>query len=1145
MHRSGQRSANGTSGYNKNTDSKMLNQPVPQSLSPSYSAATEQNPNRSYSDQHAEPSTESIFSHLVDPPAVYRAIPFWSWNDRLDPQEIRRQVREMKQAGLGGFIMHARAGLETPYMGEEWMECIAAGIEEGQQLGMQVWCYDENGWPSGFADGVVPELGLDYQQKWLRMEKVDHTPAHSLDQQSATAAHQAADTESEGHNKLDNENQQQPAAAEDDGRTIAWYRYEDGRYIQISHEQQNRAELRLYYEVNPYYIDTLNAHVVGAFIESTYEKYADRFAAHFGQSVYGIFTDEPQYGRNQIPWSFTLEEQFRETYDEELLGILPLLFLEKEGYESARYHFWELVTRLFSQSFMKQIGEWCEEHQLRLTGHVVCEDHLTAQTGSVGDAMASYAFMQTPGIDWLGRFISDPLTPKQASSVARQLGQKFVLSETFGCSGWNVSFADLKWIAEWQYVHGINLMCQHLEGYSLRGIRKRDYPPSLYYQQPWWEEYSRFNDYFGRLSMLLSESRQHADILLLHPIRSSWIAYNNRTSEEGEQIHQDFVQISEWLGAMQYSHDYGSESIIADHGQIQGEQFVIGQAAYRFVILPPMITIAAHTLELLQEWINQGGQVIALGTLPTMVNGQHDGRLAELESSISCLPLNRESLITYLDQHLQPDIIIRDLVPASDHSSARLQPSLIPVAPEEIPIRSQVSTLGEYTLYYLVNTDRTGSYNTEMILSGSGDWQQINLENGQITPLADHFEYQSVQTNEEETFRSGESIVVRLSFAPAQSYMLRHYAGHMEGTEHPALLPDSTRTDKTADLSVASVLRTADQWQLIQSDLNSLTLDTCRLRIEGSDWSEVQPVIFLQDQLVRLGHPVEIEMEFTVEAQPGDYLNRDMYLIIEQPDQYRISINDRILDQRELGWWRDIAFRKLDITSYLRAGHNRIVLARHFANSAETYAAVARAQVFESESNKLFYDTEIESIYLLGNFHVHSDTGYILSDDGEIYTDGHFRLQEPVHTVQSGDLTTQGLNFYAGNVQLLQQLIVPELDSGQQLWMRFERPDAVLSRLWLNGQEVHTFMWAPYAIEITDYIRTGDNELMIELMSSCRNLLGPHHHVRGELTMVGPDSFKDKPSWTDGDHPEEHIYTDRYCLTPFGLKGHVEVILYT
>ena len=54
----------------------------------------------------------------------YRPIPFWSWNDKLEEQELRRQVRWMKEQGFGGYFMHARSGLITEYLSDEWFNCI-------------------------------------------------------------------------------------------------------------------------------------------------------------------------------------------------------------------------------------------------------------------------------------------------------------------------------------------------------------------------------------------------------------------------------------------------------------------------------------------------------------------------------------------------------------------------------------------------------------------------------------------------------------------------------------------------------------------------------------------------------------------------------------------------------------------------------------------------------------------------------------------------------------------------------------------------------------------------------------------------------------------------------------------------------------
>ena len=81
----------------------------------------------------------------------YQSIPFWSWNDKLEPEHLRKQIRDMKAAGIGGFFMHARGGLLTEYMGEDWMKAVEACIDEAKKQDMNAWCYDENGWPSGFA----------------------------------------------------------------------------------------------------------------------------------------------------------------------------------------------------------------------------------------------------------------------------------------------------------------------------------------------------------------------------------------------------------------------------------------------------------------------------------------------------------------------------------------------------------------------------------------------------------------------------------------------------------------------------------------------------------------------------------------------------------------------------------------------------------------------------------------------------------------------------------------------------------------------------------------------------------------------------------------------------------------------------------
>ena len=115
----------------------------------------------------------SLLAQFADPPAKFRPVPFWSWNADLKADELVRQVHLMKEAGLGGFFMHARGGLETEYMGDDWFAVTEAVLDAAKETGMNAWAYDENGWPSGFGDGKVNGLGEAYQLKYFRCVRTD------------------------------------------------------------------------------------------------------------------------------------------------------------------------------------------------------------------------------------------------------------------------------------------------------------------------------------------------------------------------------------------------------------------------------------------------------------------------------------------------------------------------------------------------------------------------------------------------------------------------------------------------------------------------------------------------------------------------------------------------------------------------------------------------------------------------------------------------------------------------------------------------------------------------------------------------------------------------------------------------------------
>ncbi len=488
----------------------------------------------------------------------YRPIPFWSWNERLSVGEIRRQVGLMDDCGIGGYFMHARGGLQTEYMGDEWFENVDAAIAEGDKRGMHSWAYDENGWPSGFGDGRVSGLGEEYQQKSLHTEPL--TP--------------------------ENENEKNTVLVRDG------YRY--------------------FYKINPFYVDVLDKKVTERFVEEIYAEYDRRYKGGFD----GFFTDEPQILRDTgYPWSFTLEENFASEYGYSLTESLDALFLPLENSRRVRIDYWRLVTRLFSESYFKVVYDWCDEHGYKLTGHLVCEENMHSQLVPNGAAMPHYEYFHVPGMDWLFRPVTHCLTPMQVSSVAAQMGKRQVLSETYAAAGHNVSHGELKRIFEWQMVHGITLLCTHLEGYSMRGIRKRDYPPAMYYQQPWWEDMKIFFDAMSRIGMLLTEGEVSVDTLLLHPQTTAWVLYDGeeRGSDGSKKMMEYNNALLSQMRTLEDKHvEYhlGDETLIERHGRVEGGKFIIGQMSYSTLVLPENLGFLPYTEELIQRFRAEGGRVI-------------------------------------------------------------------------------------------------------------------------------------------------------------------------------------------------------------------------------------------------------------------------------------------------------------------------------------------------------------------------------------------------------------------------------------------------------------------------------------------------------------------------------------------------------
>lgn len=986
----------------------------------------------------------------------YREITFWSWNDELEPAELRRQIQEQRERGFGGFFMHARVGLMTPYLSDRWMECVEASVDEARAVGMDAWLYDEDRWPSGSVSGAITALGPEWRQKSLELAEYD--PHEYAPQPNAVATF----------------------IGRRNGNEIS-----AGRRLPDHMLPVDVGELSVFhlYMATHGYVDVLKPAVIDKFIELTHEAYRRRVGAEFGQAIPGIFTDEPNY--RAVPWTEDLPRIFQERTGYDLLEHLLSLFYEYGDFRKVRYDFWSTVTDLFVASFSKRIFDWCARNHLASTGHYLHEDSLLSQVRHIGAAMPHYEYMHLPGIDHLGRWITDPLLCKQVSSVAHQFGGRRVLSETYGTSGWNLTFEDQKWIGDWQYVQGVDLLSPHLQLYSMRGRRKRDYPPSLYYQQPWWPHNRVIQDYFARLGAALTSGKHKCDILLLHPIGSAFALHDPYDDRPVEDLSDQFARLSTFLLQIHRDYDYGDESILEHHGSIEGSHLRVGGCRYKIVIVPPTVTMRGAVLDLLLRFAAAGGRIICVEPLPEREDGALSQRPGdELRRVGTIITNDRDELRLTLDGIIEPEVVILQ----HDSTFERAMHALGRHEDDAHSVWYQQRDAGERQIFFLANTDNKREVHAEVRLRGRGLLEDWDLMTGKVAGMPS--DYAEGYTT------------ARIALAPAGSRLLA-----LNRSQEPMDGPRPARRQ---------VRRVAfeDRWQVVPHDYNAVTLDYCTFRMGDAGWREETPTIWLHQALQDLEAPTPLALRYTfpIEAEPGRL--GSCFLIVEQPERYTITMNGRPVPPAH-GWWTDISFRKIDVCALLRDGVNVVEM----TTTAER-------------------GLEVESVYFIGEF------GVVRGDARWPGGSPMFSVVDPVTEVSTGDLGPQGFRFYRGSVTYRQDLRVP-LEEGQRGILRLEGLEAVLAQVTVNGRDAGVIAWRPHELDITEFLnRRRVNSFEIQLFGSCRNLLGPHHNINANPIGIGPRSFYGGDDWREDPRSADDIWRDRYAFVPFGITGgaHVAVM---
>jgi hypothetical protein len=968
----------------------------------------------------SEDDFQSIASSFADPSSEYRSKPLWVWNGKVTEVELDRMLNELKDAGFGGLFVHPRPGMITEYLSDDWFNMYEYTVRKGKEMGLEVWIYDENSYPSGFAGGHVPhEMPESYNQgQGLSLEKTDVLPGQ-------TDAYYLC-LKKEGDTWKDITS----SAGEYEGVKGDYYLYKKTYY--------GKSDWHGGYS----YVDLLVSGVTEKFIDVTMKGYENALGSEFGKTIPGVFTDEPNIVTSGgLRWTPDLFDVFREQWGYDLKPLLPLLGEETGEWKQVRHNYMETLLQMFVDRWSKPWYAYTEAHNLKWTGHYW--EHGWPQMNDGPDNMAMYAWHQVPAIDMLFNQFNEESPQaqfgniravKELRSAANQKGYRRTLSETYGGGGWDETFKDFKRLGDWEYVLGVNFMNQHLSHMTLTGARKYDYPPVFTYHSPWFGNYKALNDYFARLSLVMSKGLQQNDILVLEPNATLWSYFSHMGSNPAlMQIGKNFQSFVTLLEKSQVEYDLGSENIIKDNGRVENGKFIIGNAAYSIVVIPPLSeTLNTPTFALLRRFVEEGGCLITFSE-PNRIDGAVNNDLTAF--------IARETVIK--EQQINRDVINKYF--RTDDFNISFQ--------QGNPYHHR-RLYADGELILIVNSSMEEATTGELEIKGK-TLLEMDAENGEI------YLYPT---------SSGERNRLTASFRiePAGSLILYSSCGTVR--KYPT----------KPDAKPGNIMPSVDRTTITRVKENALTIDFCDITVKGEThknihFSRAADLVYQAHGFLN-GNPWNTSVQykrnildrgnftdggftaayrFTVNDN-FDYSG--IQLVSERPELFTVKINGATVQPVPGKWWLDRSFGVYPIGNHVKKGANTVEL------------SISPMSIF----------AETEPVYILGDFAVVPEAkGWSISAPAaEGFTFGSWKNQQQP--------------FYSWDFKYSKTYQVTEPVSGSY-FVRLGKWTGTVAEVYVNGTKAGMIAYDPFQLNVTPYMKEGANRIDVHVVGSLKNLLGPHY----------------------------------------------------
>ncbi|MGL6194947.1 MAG: glycosyl hydrolase, partial [Thermoguttaceae bacterium] len=920
--------------------------------------------------------------------------PLWVWNDRLTEQQVRETLRDLASQNVKQVWVHPRPGLMTPYLSDEWFARWKESLDEAEKLDMNLWIYDENSYPSGFAGGFVPEALPDSRGKGLHFREVK-----SLDKLG------------------DNTWYVYKLNADGTAENVTDQAKKDGKLPERPANEGNWLVGSISYApIGPwfgdkFYVDLLKQGVTEKFIEITFDAYKREIGEHFGKRVPGIFTDEPHLQTaGGLTWNEEIPQLFEKKYGYSLIDAAPSLVREVGDWKKVRHDYQRLMLDLFVDRWAKKCFEWCEKNNQEFTGHYW--EHGWPGAGHGPDNMAMYIWHQRPSIDILMNQYSEGVggqfgnvrAVKELASVANQLGHARTLCELYGAGGWDLRYEDMKRQADWILALGVNTINEHLSYVTLRGARKRDHPQSFSYHSSWWDGYHTLANRNTRIQYALSQGRQINRVLILQPTTTGWMYQD--TAKLGE-IGNSFQNLINEFEKMNVEYDIGSEDIIERLGSVDNGKLVIGDCKYDMIILPPNTeNLDSITLNYIADTAKGGGTVLYF-ELPKYVNGTTPdaagaAAIKQLADSPSAKKVDlTQALIAGWNRtagegiRIEPDGLPNVFVQANGllrEDRAKNDPNYTPPA-ESGKVYHHRRRLGDKDIVFITNIS-IDEPATGWVCSNKDHAEVWDVDTGEISlyPTEEvgkpyiQFRYELPPCGSILLVLSGNTRVSNRDNkvapeVPKEWYFpFEKYQTPMQpitnSTIHDNLLKES-KFDATASANAKKVFKPLGETEIKRLDPNVLVLDYVDVQVgdekldnvyfyRANNWvfekngKEVGLTrnpwdngVQFRDSLITKKFPESTGFTLTYKFNVVEKVPSPLYIVIERADLYAISCNGKQIAEagkKYSDWWLDKAFYKVNITDAAKVGENEVVLT--------------------AKPMTIYH--EIESAYLIGDFSVES-----------------------------------------------------------------------------------------------------------------------------------------------------------------------------